>query len=359
MSQAATFTTEPFEPRKALLLSSWLARKLPPRDYLLGKLLCTTSRWILYGETGIGKTLFALDIAGSVASGNGLLNWDGRDRSARVMYLDGEMPAETFKERMELIGHLYGPDLKLYGYNRDVLKDGEMPPLNTPEGQKWLWKEIDAVKPNLIVFDSIMCLLSGTIGEEESWTPVKPLVRQISSRRIAQIWLHHTGHDPTKGFGTKTREWEMDTVVSFTKADNNAEAIELKFTKARLRNPQTKEQFVSQIIRRGPDGWISDGSLPPTSAGRSSPDVEHIKSAILAAYDRLADSIAPSPGLNGASVRKVSVNALRDEVKSRGFLDLDEKGRISGSSRKHFQRAKTHLIANNRLIEHDDAIWRP
>jgi hypothetical protein len=30
---------------------------------------------------------------------------------------------------------------------------------------------------------------------------------------IAQVWLHDTGHDTTKGFGTKTREWEMDTVI--------------------------------------------------------------------------------------------------------------------------------------------------
>ena len=36
------------------------------------------------------------------------------------MYLDGEMPAETFKERMELIAQRYGSDITLYGYNRDI-----------------------------------------------------------------------------------------------------------------------------------------------------------------------------------------------------------------------------------------------
>ena len=83
---------------------------------------------------------------------------------------------------------------------------GTMPPLNTPEGEKWLWREIDFIKPDLIVFDSIMCLLTGSMSEEESWAPVKALVRKISGRRVAQIWLHHTGHDNSKGFGTKTRE---------------------------------------------------------------------------------------------------------------------------------------------------------
>ena len=152
----------------ALLLSAWLKRELPLRRFLLGNVLCTTSRWIVYGETGVGKTLLAADIAAAIAAGASFLNWQGSGRRARVMYLDGEMPAETFKERMEIIARRYGADIQLYGYNRDVLGDGEMPPLNTPEGEKWLWREIEAVKPDLIVFDSIMCLLAGSMSEEES-----------------------------------------------------------------------------------------------------------------------------------------------------------------------------------------------
>jgi AAA domain len=151
-----------------LLLSAWLKRDLPLRRFLLGNVLCTTSRWIVYGETGVGKTLLGVDIAAAVAAGAEFLNWKGSGAPARVMYLDGEMPAETFKERMEVIAKRYGGDIAFYGYNRDVLADGEMPPLNTPEGEKWLWREIEAVEPDLIVFDSIMCLLAGSMSEEES-----------------------------------------------------------------------------------------------------------------------------------------------------------------------------------------------
>jgi hypothetical protein len=152
-----------------LLLSAWVKRELPLRRFLLGNVLCTTSRWIVYGETGVGKTLVAAEIAAVIAAGADFLNWKGSGSAARVMYLDGEMPAETFKERMEVIAKRYGEGLAFYGYNRDVLGDGEMPPLNTPEGEKWLWREIEAVKPDAIVFDSIMCLLAGSMSEEESW----------------------------------------------------------------------------------------------------------------------------------------------------------------------------------------------
>ena len=140
--------------RGALLLSSWLKLDIPPRDYVLGHVLCTTSRWLIYGETGVGKTLVGLELAAAAASGKGFLNWPGSGIRRRVMYLDGELPAETFKERMELIAERYGADVGLYGYNRDVLDDGEMPALNTPEGDAWLMREIDSVDPDLIVFDS-------------------------------------------------------------------------------------------------------------------------------------------------------------------------------------------------------------
>ena len=204
--------------RSKLLVSTWLTLALPPRDYLLGDVLCSTSRWLIFGETGIGKTLAAMDLGAAVSAGQPFLNWEGR-RRARVMYLDGELPAETFKERMELIAQRYGPDISFWGYSRDVLGDDDMPPLNTPEGAAWLMREIEVVKPDLIIFDAIMCLLAGSMSEEESWAPVKLLMRQLSARRVAQIWLHHAGHDATKGFGTKTREWEMDTVIALLKAD--------------------------------------------------------------------------------------------------------------------------------------------
>jgi hypothetical protein len=89
------------------------------------------------------------------------------------MYLDGELPMETFKERMQLIADRHGKDNEFYGYNREDLGDHGMPPLNTEAGQAWPKREIAAVKPDLVVFDSIMCLLIGfmsnaikeTIGE--------------------------------------------------------------------------------------------------------------------------------------------------------------------------------------------------
>ena len=90
--------------RSDLLISTWLQRELPPRDWLLEDMLCTTSRWLVIGGTGVGKTLLGLDLALALASGANFLHWNGTGRPRRVMYLDGELPAETLKERIVVGG---------------------------------------------------------------------------------------------------------------------------------------------------------------------------------------------------------------------------------------------------------------
>jgi hypothetical protein len=348
------------DPRSDLLIAAWLKRDIPLRDFLLGTVLCTTSRWLIFGDTGVGKTLLAMAIGGAVASGSPLIKWGGYEKPRRVMYLDGEMPSETFKERIELVAQRYGGGIPFYGYNRDDLADRAMPPLNTEDGEKWLMNEIDIVRPDLLIGDSVMSLLIGSMGEEESWSPMKPVVRRISSKRIAQIWLHHTGHDPGQSFGTKTREWEMDTVLSLAKAGEEDEAIAMEFRKARLRTPQNWEQFQSATIRLTEDGWIDDGPIPKSKTGRRPEEVDQVRRAFVAAYHRLADSVEKTPGFDGKPVIKVEIAKVRDELKSRGALERNDKGGdgLSATGRTHFRRAKMSLLDSGGWVEKDGLIWK-
>jgi hypothetical protein len=59
-----------------------------------------------------------------------------------------------------------------------------------------------------------------------------------------------------------------------------------------------------------------------------------------------------------ATVRKVLVTAIRDELKDRGFLEADEKGAIERVSRNHFARAKKHLLRREGFIQKGEYIWR-
>jgi AAA domain-containing protein len=341
--------------RADLLLSEWLKRELPPRDFLLGELLSTTSRWIVYGETGVGKTLWALDLIAAVGTGKSFLHWEGSGRRRRIMYLDGELPAETFKERLQIIAERYGDDVELYAYNRDVLVDGEMPPLNTPRGMAWLRREIESVDPDAIVFDSIMCLLEGTMSEEESWAPIKAEIRKISGWRIAQIWLHHTGHDNSKGFGTKTREWEMDTVIALTSSGDDDGSILMEFKKARLRKPETRDQFESKKLLCGRDGWEIVGGGTKGATARGVSKLERLRRAFVEAYHHLANDVEPTLGKDRRTkVRKVPIGAISDYLINGEMLENDRQ------SQKDFNAVKQELLApgpGRKFIADMGQIW--
>ena len=54
----------------------------------------------------------------------------------------------------------------------------------------------------------------------------------------------------------------------------------------------------------------------------------------------------------------MDVDKLRDELKSRGFLEVKkETGGILPSSRTRFRRAKTELISAGRFVENEGLIW--
>jgi hypothetical protein len=257
---------------------------------------------------------------------------------------------------MQLVADRYGRDILFFGYNREDLGFDGMPPLNTPLDQEWLRREIEAIKPDLVIFDSIMCLLVGSMQDEATWAPMKPLVCELSARKIAQVWFNHA-NDLGKSFGDKTREWEMDTVVKLSRVEDDETAIRLEFTKARLRTPKTADQFAPLIIRPS-DGWrfeIAKGA----SRGKVVGDAQMVRDEFIKVYDYLADGVTKSLGLDDrSSVRKVSTAAIRDELKDRGFLDADENGKISGTSRSHFSRAKKLLLQRGGFAERKDQIWK-
>jgi hypothetical protein len=236
-----------------------------------------------------------------------------------------------------------------------------MPPLDTSEGQDWLWYQMNALAPEVIFFDSIMCLTSGALKEEDSWKVVRPLTHRLSRWKIAQVWLHHTGHDAAHSYGDKSREWDLDTTVHLSRVDEHDErdtAVNLKFQKSRLRTPENAAEFAACTLRFVDGEWQREGAQRSAKAATAE---EVMRNAILEAYEHLCDGIVPSRGFNGQPVRKIKAEALRDQVKTRGFLDIDEKGRIRGASREAYRRAKGKLLGSRppKLVEDGGLIWRP
>jgi KaiC/GvpD/RAD55 family RecA-like ATPase len=359
-------------------LGAWLQAKLPPREYRLGHVLGKRSRWLLYGDTGIGKTLFGLMLAAAVARGDQFLDWPGSGQPCRVAYLDGEMPMETMQERMKLAAAQYGEDIDLIAFNREMAEleaaadeEGDWPALDLRDGKLWLRQLVQEYQPDVLVLDSIMSLVGGIMKEEESWAAMREVVRWLSSKGIAQIWLHHTGHDSGKSYGTKTREWEMDTVLALRKIDGDdgnerGTRVELEFTKARLRTPETHDEFKARVAVFDAEQaqWRIDHAAPPVitqavkrKAGRPPAVAVQMAKHIERAYGELSEEVRESRGHDGAMVRKVETSKLQEYLRDRGRLDHN-KGALTATARSKWSRGKEELINSGKFTELKDLIWR-
>jgi RecA-family ATPase len=247
--------------RPILTPKQWMERRIEPTDHLLGELFSTSTRALFSADTGLGKTMIGLGWAFAMALGRDFMHWSAR-RPARVLYIDGEMPRDLIQERI-------GEACKWFDVEaREVFRIAiastedfeEAPPLDTDDGQAWLNEFIAANGPfDFIFFDNIMSLCSASMKEEDSWQAMKGFVKSLTKRRIGQLWLHHTGHDKSRAYGTKTREWQMDTVMVGEKEEGEADiSFMLRFKKARRRKPSNRHDYREMHIQLFEGGWKSD-----------------------------------------------------------------------------------------------------
>ena len=91
-------------------------------------------------------------------------------------------------------------------------------------------------------------------------------------------------------------------------------------------------------------------------------DAGKLKKQFLEAYQVLANDAEDSTvfGRSSRPVRKVHKNAIRDWMKSRGYLgDSDPQVALEEKDRKRFDRARESIVEKKELIEKDGQLWLP
>jgi AAA domain len=237
-------------------LAWWRSQNFPPDVPVLGNILTSTSRAMLVGPTGAGKTSVAMAMSWSMAAGRPFLHWGGSGRPIRLLYIDSEMPPTLMASRAEDATRRLGEEPAGMFVLPKMLV--EFPPLNTRAGQAYMDKLIAALEPDFIVFDNIKYLLVGDISKPEAWADINAWVLGLTSRRIGQLWLHHTGWNTTHGYGDSSKEWNFDTVMQMDDVDKTKVDFTLKFTKNRTATPATAHEYRSVKITLHGDRWSNN-----------------------------------------------------------------------------------------------------
>lgn len=181
--------------------------------------------------------------------------------------------------------------------------------------------------------------------------------RELTKRCIGQLWLHHTGYETTRGYGRKSREWELDSVAVGERLDGRPDvdvAMKLTFKKARRRTPENRADYEPVEIELRQGDWLWQpvgGAVIGSSAGKSLGANQ--QTVLDAAIKLIAGSASKAPAGHPAGSRTViSVNMLRAEAKRMASCDA----RHFSST---FNSAVNSLSRAGRLGHYDEYVWNP
>ena len=195
-----------------------------------------------------------------------------------------------------------------------------------------------------------MSLISGDMKDEEGWRQVLPWTRSLTRRGIGQLWVHHTGHDETRGYGTKTREWQMDTVVHLEEAKRPDADLSflLTFRKARERMPSNRAAFADIRVALVDECWTSEPADDQAKTRAPSPlGFKFLDALVNATVDSEAKKVLRCP--------TATIEEWRAECIKIGLLD---KGKPKSASAS-FSKYKLELIAANRAACNETLAWLP
>jgi hypothetical protein len=118
---------------RSLTIEELFQLDVKPREMLLHPFLPVQGLSMLYSQRGVGKTFIGLGIAVAIASCGSFLRWDA-PKARRVLYVDGEMPLATLRERLASI--VSGSKTELQPENIRII---------TPDIQSHGWPDLSTV----------------------------------------------------------------------------------------------------------------------------------------------------------------------------------------------------------------------
>jgi hypothetical protein len=356
--KSARFPLVAFDDVRMSAAGFYLVKNLIPREGLV----------VVWGPPKCGKSFWAFDLLMHVA-----LGWEYRGlrvKGGRVVYcaLEGQ---NGFTRRVEAYRRKHpkskGAPFHLMSTPLDLIRDHKalIASIRTqlPAG----------VKPVAVAIDTLNRSLNGSESKDED---MAAYVRAADAIRAAfdcvVIVIHHCGINSERPRGHTSLTGAADvqiavkrdlannviTTVEWAKDGPTSLEIVSRLVEVNLGVDEDGDPITSLAIEEVEGERTRIAANKPGKGHRRSEEVDKISRALADAYHRLADGLARVPGFDNKPVLKVEVDKLREEVRSRGFLETDDDGAITGAARKHFQRAKTDLIMSNFFAEKDGKLWQ-
>jgi hypothetical protein len=238
---------------RTLQLGEFLRLEIPVPAQLLSPLISKQSLSMVYAWRGVGKTWFGLGLAYAIASGGQFMRWQA-PKPSRVLYLDGEMPANALQKRLATIvnGGEHEPEEGFFNLVTPDLCGNLVPDLATKEGQAVVDSLIASCNADFVVVDNLSCWVrsGGNENDADSWRPMSEWLLRNRSRGLAILLIHHSGKSGQQR-GTSKKEDILDLSLELRRPPDyepeQGAAFVVEFKKSRHLSGQDAEPFEARL----------------------------------------------------------------------------------------------------------------
>jgi hypothetical protein len=345
-----------------------------PVATIVEKILPARGLTFLGGQSGAGKSFLAIDLSVAVAT-NGKFFGLETDERRGVVYIAAE-GAATLSARLTVAKMAREIEGAIpFAVVRDVpdLSDNDAR-TRFLKSLRTVAKEIKkrhGVRVGLVVIDTLGAAFS--MRDENSAAETNQICRAAAelgdSVKAATLVLAHFGKSENAGIrGSSAIRGAAESIIAalgerseLTGACSNRRLVHIKSRDGEEGEAwgfELEHVSLGQDARGRPFGAakiVRTGKPQTSSHPRSK--AERLRVAFEAVYARLAAGVAETTDGDGVIVRKVALEAIREELKG-AFLELDEKGRVVAGDRKLFGRVREELIVAGVFAQEGGLLWR-
>jgi archaellum biogenesis ATPase FlaH len=215
-------------------VDDFLAEKWPEREALISQdgvpLILRKSINEVYSPRGTGKSLFATALIELTLNGGELMRFTSKG-GYRVALIDAELPGEDLQARLSSSKNT-GDRFKLFS---PEFTQGKFPRLLDPVYQEKLIEQLDAFRPDLVVFDSLTACFRADTNDPTQNNTINDFLLRLRFAGYCVIFMHHAGKNGSQR-GRTDIEDHADLVIKLSRlpdAEIGEFRVKLEFEKKR------------------------------------------------------------------------------------------------------------------------------
>ncbi|MCA1759907.1 MAG: AAA family ATPase, partial [Bacteroidales bacterium] len=175
------------------------AKERPTPKQLFDELWSEGEICVLFATTGAGKSLLAVQIAESIASGEGINSLKNEAKAQKVLFFDFELSDKQFEIRYSVKDPTQDKQTDHYEFSKDFLRvelnnDAEIPP--TKKYDTYVLESIEqcinATGAKVIIIDNITWIRSTLEKTQDAANLMQGLKKLKSKHELSMLILTHT-----------------------------------------------------------------------------------------------------------------------------------------------------------------------